>query len=172
MPYSCQLQFGTSGKNVVPAGGTSTCRGIGREISHTSTFTIVQTMMRSPLGKRSFGRSTIAEYFARSLGNAIAHTTFEAQRDALSTYAFCTETRWSVPNSLAHCQRRSLLEYASRCAESFNRKAWREQSLGFDGKRSVDFSVVLCDFLWLLCCAFWIFHRRRREKPQRAPRVC
>jgi len=29
-----------------------------------------------PLGKRIFGRSTIAEYLARSLGNAIAHTTF------------------------------------------------------------------------------------------------
>src|SRR5712691_6427169 len=116
MPYSCQLQFGTSGKNVVPAGGTSTCRGIGREISHTSMFTIVQTMTRSSLGKRSFGRSTIAEYFARSLGNAIVHTTFEGQRNSLSTYAFRTEmTRWSVPNVLARCQRRSILEYASRC---------------------------------------------------------
>src|SRR6266853_244346 len=88
IPYSCQLQFGTSGKNVVPAGGTSTCRGIGREMSHTSMFTIVHTTMRSPLGKRSFGRSTIAEYFARSLGNAIAHTTFERQRNALGTLCF------------------------------------------------------------------------------------
>src|SRR6202035_4233786 len=75
MPYSCQLQFGTSGNWVIPVGGARTCRGIAREISHTSTFTIVHTIMRSPLGSRSFGRSTIAEYFARSFGNAIAHTT-------------------------------------------------------------------------------------------------
>src|SRR6266853_5818605 len=91
MPYSCQLQFGTSGKNVVPAGGTSTCRGIGREISHTSTFTIVHTMMRSPLGKRSFGRSTIAEYFARSLGNDIAHTTLTGLLRTPDACASCTE---------------------------------------------------------------------------------
>src|SRR6266700_4227725 len=99
MPYSCQLQFGTSGKNVVPAGGTSTCRGIGRETSQTSTFTIVQTMMRSPLGKRSFGRSTIAEYFARSLGNAIRHTTFglthklNTQLPQENDEKFCTKGR-------------------------------------------------------------------------------
>src|SRR5579872_1527951 len=76
IPYSCQLQFGTSGSWVTPVGGARTCRGIAREISHTSTLTIVHTIMRSPFGNRSLGRSTIAEYFTRSFGNAIPHTTF------------------------------------------------------------------------------------------------
>jgi hypothetical protein len=40
-------------------------------MSHTSTFTIVQMTTRSPFGKRSLGRSTIAEYFARSLGKVM-----------------------------------------------------------------------------------------------------
>src|SRR6266852_4387883 len=76
MPYSCQLQFGTSGSIVTPVGGTSTCRGIGRAMSHTSTFTIVQMTTRSPLGKFSFGRSTIAEYLARSQGSVTRNTAF------------------------------------------------------------------------------------------------
>src|ERR1700692_3379324 len=71
MPYSCQPQFETSGKVVTPVGGASTCLGIGREMSHTSTFTTVQTIMRSPFGSLSFGRSTIAEYLERSLGKVI-----------------------------------------------------------------------------------------------------
>jgi hypothetical protein len=52
-------------------GGASTCLGMEREMSHTSTFTTVQTMMRSPFGSFSFGRSTIAEYLERSLGKVI-----------------------------------------------------------------------------------------------------
>src|SRR5579862_2581904 len=76
MPYSCQLQLGTSGKVVTPVGGTRTCRGIARAMSHTSTFTMVQITTRSSLGRRSFGRSTIAEYFARSLGRVISRHRF------------------------------------------------------------------------------------------------
>src|SRR5579871_5405771 len=72
MPYSCQLQLGTSGRVVTPVGGTSTCRGMARAMSHTSTFTMVQITTRSPFGKCNFGRSTIAEYFARSLGRVIS----------------------------------------------------------------------------------------------------
>jgi hypothetical protein len=45
-------------------------------MSHTSTFTIVQMTTRSPLGKCNFGRSTIAEYFARSLGSVTGNTAF------------------------------------------------------------------------------------------------
>src|SRR5262245_62891395 len=68
MPYSCQLQFGTSGSNVTPVGGGMTCRAIGRAISQTSKLTMLQTMMRPLLGSRSGGRSTIAEYGARWFG--------------------------------------------------------------------------------------------------------
>src|ERR1700722_3669887 len=79
MPYSCQLQFATSGKVVTPVGGARTCLGMGREISHTSTFTIVQTIIRSPFGRLSFGRSMIAEYFERSRGKVIRGFTFRFQ---------------------------------------------------------------------------------------------
>src|SRR5579871_3625367 len=79
MPYSCQLQLGTSGRVVTPVGGTSTCRGMARAMSHTSTFTMVQITTRSPFGKCNFGRSTIAEYFARSLGRVISNTTFRLE---------------------------------------------------------------------------------------------
>jgi hypothetical protein len=44
---------------------------MARAMSHTSTFTIVQMITRSPFGRLSLGRSTIAEYFARSLGIVI-----------------------------------------------------------------------------------------------------
>src|ERR1700730_12652513 len=105
MPYSCQLQFGTSGSWVIPVGGARTCRGIAREISHTSTLTIVHTIMRSPFGNRSFGRSTIAEYFARSFGNAIPHTTllgrFAHKFPLLPTrnsIKFCTRLLRSLSN--------------------------------------------------------------------------
>src|SRR5467141_2868798 len=139
IPYSCQLQLGTSGSWVTPVGGASTCRGMAREMSQTSTFTIVQTMMRSPFGKRSFGRSTIAEYFARSLGNAIAHTTLTGLLRTPDACASCTEmTRRSVPNSLACCQR------------------------GFTW-RQFEFSTVLCDPL--LC--FSEFNTEDAEKDHR-----
>src|SRR5215467_1361116 len=68
MPYSCQLQFGTSGRSEMPVGGGITWRAMGREISQTSRLTMLQTMMRPLLGSLSGGRSTIAEYGARWLG--------------------------------------------------------------------------------------------------------
>ena len=36
MPYSCQLQFGTSGSSACPVGAGITCRAIGCEMSQTS----------------------------------------------------------------------------------------------------------------------------------------
>src|SRR3989304_1609715 len=68
MPYSCQLQFGTSGRSGTPVGAGSTCRAIGPAMSHTSRLTIVQTTTRAPPGSWSGGRSTIAEYSTRSRG--------------------------------------------------------------------------------------------------------
>ena len=61
MPYSCQLQFGTSGSIGCPVGAGSTCRAIGLPMSHTSRFTMVQNTSRAPPGSFSGGRSTIAE---------------------------------------------------------------------------------------------------------------
>ena len=43
-----------------------------RSIDHSSTLTIVHTAMRPSFGNRSAGRSTIAEYGMRSLGNFIS----------------------------------------------------------------------------------------------------
>src|SRR5579875_176888 len=68
MPYSCQAQFGTSGSKTCPVGAGRTCRAIGREISQNSRLTIVHTATRAPPGSLSGGRSTIAEYGARSRG--------------------------------------------------------------------------------------------------------
>src|ERR1700737_1485686 len=87
-------------------------------MTQTSTSPIVQTMMRSPLGNRSFGRSTIAEYFTRSLGNAIAHTTFEgpiAHEMRVLPAQKCKVK--SVPDSFGPCQRRFTLEYVSRAVD-------------------------------------------------------
>src|ERR1700756_3398496 len=50
MPYSCQLQFGTSGSKGTPVGAGNTCRAIGLEISQTSRLTMVQTTRRAPPG--------------------------------------------------------------------------------------------------------------------------
>src|ERR1700722_3362392 len=68
MPYSCQAQLATSGNIVWPDGAGMAVRGIGREMSHTSRLTIVQTMTLPPLGSFSDGRSTMAEYGLRSCG--------------------------------------------------------------------------------------------------------
>ena len=65
MPYSCQDQFGTSGKSTCPVGAGNTCRAIGREIDQNSRLTIVHTMMRARSGNLSGGRSTIAENVLR-----------------------------------------------------------------------------------------------------------
>src|SRR5271155_4002555 len=69
MPYSCQLQFGTSGSCVTPVGGASTWRAIGLPMSQTSRLTMVQNTRRAPFGSFSGGRSTIAEKSARSRGS-------------------------------------------------------------------------------------------------------
>src|SRR6516225_11935208 len=68
MPYSCQLQFGTSGRSGTPVGAGRTCRAIGFPISQTSRLTMVHTTMRAPPGSFSGGRSTMAEYSQRSRG--------------------------------------------------------------------------------------------------------
>jgi hypothetical protein len=69
MPYSCQLQFGTSGSRVCPVGGGSTCRAIGLPISQASRLTVVQNAIRAPSGSVSGGRSTMAEKSQRSRGS-------------------------------------------------------------------------------------------------------
>src|SRR5688572_17606688 len=68
LPYSCHAQCGRSGSWVTPVGGGSTCRGIARELSHTSALTIGQTTRRASPGSLSGGRSTIAEYWSRFSG--------------------------------------------------------------------------------------------------------
>jgi len=127
-----------------PVGGASTCRGIAREMSQTSMFTIVQTMMRSPFGKRSFGRSTIAS-ISHVRWATPSHT--PPSQELLRTpdaCASCTEmTRRSVPNSLACCQR------------------------GFTW-RQFEFSAVLCDLPIVLS----EFNTEDEERPQSALRVC
>src|SRR5262249_35894158 len=70
IPYSCQLQLGTSGRWLTPLGGASTCRAIGLPMSQTSRLTMVQNTRRAPPGSFSAGRSTIAEYSARSRGSS------------------------------------------------------------------------------------------------------
>src|SRR6476619_8115835 len=60
-PYSCQHQFGISGIGEPPAGGVSTVRGMVCVGSHSSTFVMVQTTMRAPLGSFSRLRVVIAE---------------------------------------------------------------------------------------------------------------
>src|SRR5580700_2951997 len=69
MPYSCQLQFGTSGMSVCPVGGASTCRAIGLPMSQTSRLTMDQNTSRLRPGSFSGGRSTIAENSERSRGS-------------------------------------------------------------------------------------------------------
>src|SRR5579862_9880033 len=69
MPYSCQLQFGTSGNCVTPVGGARTCRAIGLPMSQTSRLTMLQKTTRAPPGSLSGGRSTIAEKSQRSRGS-------------------------------------------------------------------------------------------------------
>jgi hypothetical protein len=61
MPYSCQDQFGTSGSSTWPVGAGSTWRAMGLPMSQTSRLTMVQTTMRASPGRRSGGRSTMAE---------------------------------------------------------------------------------------------------------------
>ena len=61
MPYSCQLQLGTSGSSTAPVGAGSTCRAMARAMSHTSRLTMVQTTTRARPGSLSGGRSTMAE---------------------------------------------------------------------------------------------------------------
>src|SRR6516162_5906736 len=68
IPYSCQVQLGTSGSSGCPVGGGSTCRAIGREIDQYSRLTIVHTTTRAPPGNLSGGRSTIAENVLRLRG--------------------------------------------------------------------------------------------------------
>ncbi len=48
-------------------GGGRTVRGIGREMSQSSTLAMIQTAMRLPSGNFQAGRSTMAEYGSRSL---------------------------------------------------------------------------------------------------------
>ncbi|KAF0118243.1 MAG: hypothetical protein FD152_4712, partial [Xanthobacteraceae bacterium] len=59
MPYSCQLQFGTSGSSTWPVGAGMTWRAIGLEMSQTSRLTMVQSTTRALPGSFSGGRSTM-----------------------------------------------------------------------------------------------------------------
>src|SRR6476646_10826251 len=70
MPYSCQLQLGTSGRSATPVGAGSTWRAIARAMSHTSRFTMVHTAMRPPCGNTSGGRSTIGTNGMRWRGSS------------------------------------------------------------------------------------------------------
>src|SRR5580698_4164480 len=80
MPYSCQLQFGTSGNKVCPVGGAKTCRAIGLPMSQTSRLTMLQKMRRLLFGSLSGGRSTIAENAVRSRGNSAPRRVFVIRR--------------------------------------------------------------------------------------------
>ena len=60
MPYSCQLQFGTSGSGGCPIGGDSTVRGMAFSMRHSSTFRMIHTASFFPPGSRSLGRSMSA----------------------------------------------------------------------------------------------------------------
>ena len=68
MPYSCQVQWGTSGSSGTPVGAGSTWRAIGLPMSQTSRLTIGHTTSRAPPGSFRGGRSTIAEKSQRSRG--------------------------------------------------------------------------------------------------------
>src|SRR3954464_2985231 len=70
MPYSCQLQLGTSGIITTPVGAGRTWRAIARAMSHTSRFPMVQMAPRAPPGSFSAGRSTIAENSWRWRGSS------------------------------------------------------------------------------------------------------
>jgi hypothetical protein len=50
IPYSCQAQLGTSGMTLTPWGVGRYWRGIGFSMLHSSTFTMVHTATRAPLG--------------------------------------------------------------------------------------------------------------------------
>jgi hypothetical protein len=67
-PYSCQAQLGMSGIGAPPAGGVSTVRGMVWLMSHSSTFTMVQTTMRALPGSCSARRWLMGEYAIRSSG--------------------------------------------------------------------------------------------------------
>ena len=68
IPYSCQLQFGTSGRSGWPWGGGITVRAIGRATSQSSSAITGQMTMRTPSGSRSGGRPSIGEKSRRSFG--------------------------------------------------------------------------------------------------------
>src|SRR3954471_8000706 len=74
MPYSCHAQLGTSGSKGTPVGAGSTWRAIGRAMSQTSRFTMVQTITLAPPGNFRGGRSTMAENSARSRGIMVMAT--------------------------------------------------------------------------------------------------
>ena len=57
IPYSCQAQFGTSGTVATPWGAVRYWRAIGFSMSHSSTFTMVHTAIRAPLGRRQRPRA-------------------------------------------------------------------------------------------------------------------
>src|SRR5213593_1317117 len=69
LPYSCHAQLGISGSGDPPAGGVKTVRGIGSRGFHSSTLIMTQTTRWLFAGKAMRGRSLMAEYSRRSIGN-------------------------------------------------------------------------------------------------------
>src|SRR5579859_6986069 len=62
IPYSAQVQLGTSGMNTFPCGGVSMVRGKASSGSQTSTVTRVHTATVLLLGRRNGLRSMMALY--------------------------------------------------------------------------------------------------------------
>src|SRR5207249_11664783 len=110
MPYSCQLQFGTSGRSETPVGAGSTCRAIGFAISQTSRLTMVQTTMRLPTGSLSFGRSTMAEYLTRSRGIVIGPSSWFFS--GWTRFWFCFPLRHGGQLELQHADGVAEIDFA------------------------------------------------------------
>src|SRR6058998_636664 len=69
LPYSCHAQLGISGSGDPPAGGGRTVRGMVSRGFHSSTLIMTQTTSRPLAGNARRGRSLMAEYSRRSIGN-------------------------------------------------------------------------------------------------------
>ena len=112
MPYSCQVQLGTSGTGATPPGGGETMRGMARAMSHSSILTTGQTTMRAPPGSLSGGRSTMAENGRRSFGRRARASSsdglgtlieYPQEWQRQSRGACRSRCGWSAPVARASC---------------------------------------------------------------------
>src|SRR6185295_7319126 len=114
MPYSCQLQFGTSGSSTAPVGAGRTWRAIGLPMSQTSRLTMVQTTTRAPPGSFSAGRSTMAEKGTRSRGcMGMAVALLVPGGAALAQRGECLVAAHYEAKGGAHAQQRGGVQFGS-----------------------------------------------------------